>query len=77
MTENARTSLNDLAGDLENETSTLTAAVGLLLAELRSGHDLETFGPVVSRLYVTASALGHSAKLLHSISTKTCTTTPV
>ena len=77
MTSNARTALNHLAGELENETSTLTAAVGLLLDELRSDHDLDTFGPVVSRLYVTASALCHSTKLLHSASTKTCTPTAV
>jgi hypothetical protein len=74
MTDNARTSLHALAGELENETCDLTAAVGLLLDGLHSDHDLDTFAPAVSRLYLTASALCGAAKQLHSVSAKTCTT---
>ncbi|MBI1283497.1 MAG: hypothetical protein GC183_04055 [Thiobacillus sp.] len=51
----------ELAGELERETCDLTAAVGRLSDGLRSDHDLDAFGPMVWRLYVTASALGHSA----------------
>jgi hypothetical protein len=70
MTDNTRTSLHELAGELERETCNLTAAVGCLLDGLRSNRDLDAFGATVSRLYVTASALGHSARLLHAASAR-------
>jgi hypothetical protein len=75
MTDNTRTSLNDLAGDLENEACNLTATVRMLLEDLEQ-RDSYAFGLAVSRLYVTASALRDSAKQLHSISAKSYITDP-
>ncbi len=75
MTDNTRTSLNDLAGDLENEACNLTTTIRMLLEDLEQ-RDSDAVGLAVSRLYVTASALCDSAKQLHSVSAKFYTTDP-